>query len=130
MKKIIINESQKKLLGEISYGTVDKAYDRAKLFYNVKCAFEDFYNTVNDAIFDAKYNDIFGNGSTNPYLEKIKELADPIYDILNRKSEQQDNFFNATTGSIDHNKFFNSSDADENDIDDMDLTYLKRNYPK
>jgi hypothetical protein len=43
---------------------------------------------------------------------------------------QQDKFFDATTKSVDHNKFYNSNDDENNDIDDMDLRYLQNNYPK
>ena len=53
-----------------------------------------------------------------------------IYDMLNKKRDQQDKFFDATTGKIDHNKFWNSEEGQENDIDDMDLGHLQRNYPK
>jgi hypothetical protein len=49
---------------------------------------------------------------------------------LNKKYDQQNKFFDATTSKIDHDKFYDSLDGNENDIDDMDLTYLQKNYPK
>jgi hypothetical protein len=120
-------ESYNKLINEISYGMVDKAYDRSDdLFWDVRTSFEDFYAVLSDALFKSTE----GNKDYNPYLLKIKELSEPIYDILSKKKNQQDKFFDATTNSVDHNKFYDSPEADENDIDDMDLRYLQQNYPK
>lgn len=132
MKKVKLSEeSYKKLVNEISYGTVDRAYSRANdLFWDVRTSFDDFYNALQDAIYNTKYNSEEGEETNNPYLEKIMKLSEPIYDILIRKGNQQDNFFDSTSGSIDHNKFYMSDDAEENNIDDMDLDYLQKKYPK
>ena len=127
------NKLKNRLVNEISYGTVDRAYDRANdLFWDVKSQFEDFYNTLEDAIYKARYenHNKVNYGESNPYLEKIKELAEPIYDILKKKKNQQDKFFDATTDGVNRRKFYDSPDGEENDIDDMDLRYLQSNYPK
>lgn len=134
MKTIKLNEKsynvlKNSIINEISYGTVSNARDRAyDLFWDVRVAFDDFYTTLKDAMYKAKYEG--GNGSENPYLEKIKELSEPIYDILIKKNNQEDTFFNASTGSVSHEKFYDSPDAEENNIEDMDLNYLQKSYPK
>jgi hypothetical protein len=145
MKKVMMSEdSYNKLkerilegkfdsINEISYGTVDKAYDRSdELFNDVINSFNDFYETLKDAIWKSKYDDENNRfyGKVNSYLEKIMQMAEPIDDILCKKMSQQNKFFDATTGSVDHNKFYDSSDGQENDIDDMELQYLHQNYPK
>lgn len=125
------NKLKNKLINEISYGTVDHAYNRANdLFWEVRSTFEDFYSALDDAMFNAKYDSHDGEQTRNPYLEKIKGCADIIYDILNKKRDQQDKFFDATTGKIDHDKFWKSEESQENDIDDMDLNYLQKKFPK
>ncbi len=132
MKRINLREdSYHKLINEISYGTVDHAYDRANdIFWDVRSKFEDFYNSLNDAIYKVKYESEEGEQTNNPYLQKMLELSEPIYDILNKKYNQQNKFYDATTSKIDHDKFYDSLEGNENDIDDMDLTYLQKNYPK
>ena len=125
------NKLKDRLINEISYGTVEHAYDRTNdLFWEVRSTFEDFYNALDDAMFKAKYDSREGEQTSNPYLEKIKGCADIIYDMLNKKKEQQDKFFDATTSKVDHNKFFKSEESQENDIDDMDLNYLQKNFSK
>ena len=125
------NKLKNKLINEISYGTVDHAYDRANdIFWEVRSTFENFYSALDDAMFNVKYDSRDGEQTRNPYLEKIKGYADIIYDMLNKKKEQQDKFFDATIGKVDHNKFFKSDEGQENNIDDMDLGHLQRNYPK
>lgn len=125
------NKLKNKLINEISYGTVDHAYNRANdLFWEVRSTFEDFYSALDDAMFNGKYDSRDGEQTRNPYLEKIKGCADIIYDILNKKRDQQDKFFDATTGKIDHDKFWKSEESQENDIDDMDLNYLQKKFPK
>jgi len=125
------NKLKNKLINEISYGTVDHAYDRANdIFWEVRSTFENFYSALGDAMFNVKYDSRDGEQTRNPYLEKIKGYADIIYDMLNKKKEQQDKFFDATIGKVDHNKFFKSDEGQENNIDDMDLGHLQRNYPK
>ena len=125
------NKLKNKLVNEISYGTVDRAYGRYDdLFSDVRSTFEEFYSALDDAIFKAKYDSREGEQTSNPYLEKIKGCADIIYDMLNKKRDQQYKFFDATTGKVDHDKFWKSDESQENDIDDMDLGHLQRNYPK
>ena len=125
------NKLKDRLINEISYGTVDHAYDRSNgLFWEVRSTFEDFYSALDEAMFKAKYDSREGEQTSNPYLEKIKGFADIVYDRLNRKKEQQGEFCDATTGKVDHNKFFKSDEGQENDIDDMDLNYLQKNFPK
>jgi len=132
MKTITLNEKsynklKKRLVSEISYGTVDRAYDRSEiLFGDVMNCFQDFYTALSDALIQDRWD---GRREQNPYIVKIKELADQIYAILNKKSNQQSKFFDATTNGIDHKKFYDSDDAENNDIDDMDLRYLQNNYP-
>ena len=122
------NKLKSKLINEISYGTVSNAYDRSDdLFWELRTSFEDFQNALADAIYKDRED---GRSEQNPYLVKIKELSEPIYDILVKKRDQQDKFFDATTDGVDHDAFFKSPDADENELEDMDLNYLQKNYPK
>lgn len=127
MKRIIINESsyenvKDKLVNEISYGTVDNAERQSyNLFDEVFYSFDNFYSELSNALRNS--------GEPNPYLLKMKNYADEINKIVKRKKEQQDNFFKETS-KVDVNKFYNSQDAEENDIDDMDLNYLQQNYSK
>lgn len=125
------NKLKNKLINEISYGTVDHAYTRANdLFWEVHSTFEEFYNALDYAMFNVKYNSRDGEQTRNPYLEKIKGYADIIYDMLIKKRDQQDKFFDATTGKIDYDKFCKSKESQENDIDDMDLNYLQKKFPR
>ena len=125
------NKLKNKLVNEISYGTVDRAYGRYDdLFSDVRSTFEEFYGALDDAIFKAKYDSREGEQTSNPYLEKIKGCADIIYDMLNKKRDQQYKFFDATTGKVDHDKFWKSDEGQENDIDDMDLNYLQKKFSK
>jgi len=136
MKTITLNEKsynklKKRLVSEISYGTVDHAYYRSDdIFLEARRTFEDFYNALNEAIYNVKYESGNGEQTSNPYLDKIKKCADIIDDIFRQKKLQQDNFFDATIRGVDHNKFYDSDDAENNDIDDMDLRYLQKNYPE
>ena len=133
MKTITLNEKsynklKKRLINEISYGTVDKANERSEiLFGDVRDSFQNFYTALSNALIQDRWD---GRREQNPYIVKMKELADQIYAVLNKKSNQQSKFFDATTNDIDHNKFYDSDDAENNDIDDMDLRYLQNNYPK
>ena len=136
MKKITLKEEsynklKKRLVNEISYGTVDHAYNRSDdIFLDAKSAFEYFYGVLEDTIYKVKYESGDGEQTSNPYLEKVKRCADIIDDIFRQKKLQQDKFYDATTKNIDHNKFYDSDDAEKNDIGDMDLRYLQNNYPK
>ena len=109
MKTINLSESAyNKLINEISYGTAEKARDRAdELFYGVCTSFEEFYSYLKDAIFKSKYEG--GNGTPNPYLIKIQEIADTIYDILDKKRNQQE-YFDDEIGKVDYKKFFDSDE--------------------
>ena len=125
MKKVKLSEEsytklKNKLISEISYGMVDRAYDKSdEIFYHVMNSFDDFYVNLGDALIDSK---------ENPYLVKIKQYADSILDILNKKRNQQENFYN-TTKSVSQNDFYNSEDGMENSIEDMDLGYVRDKYP-
>ena len=125
MKKINLNEEsynklKNRIINEISYGTVDKAYNKSSdMFDGLKSSFDDFYTMLNEVLVD----------NENPYLDSIKEHADEILDILERKSDQQRNFFNATN-SVDSKKFYDSKEGEDNDMYDMDLRYLQDNYQK
>ena len=136
MKKVKLSEEsynklKESLINEISYGTVDRAYRRSgDIFFNVQSAFEEFYNTLTDALYNVQYESGEDEQTSNPYLNQIREYADAIYDIFNKKMDQRDKFFDATTKKIDHDKFWKSEDGQENDIDDMDLNYLQKNFPK
>jgi hypothetical protein len=121
------NKLKDKLVNEISYGTVDKSfYKSEELFGRVKSSFDDFYGYVEDAINRDMWG---GKRDYNPYLLKIKKLADIIGDIISNKIEQQ-NRFSDETNSVDSIKFYDSEDAENNDIDDMELRYLQDKYPK
>lgn len=136
MKKVKLSEEsynklKESLINEISYGTVDRAYRRSgDIFFNVQSAFEEFYNTLTDVLYNVQYESGEDEQTSNPYLNQIREYADAIYDIFNKKMDQRDKFFDATTKKIDHDKFWKSEDGQENDIDDMDLNYLQKKFPK
>lgn len=128
------NKLKNKLINEISYGTVGKASRRADdLFYNLKTSFEDFMSELDNSMLNARYD---GETDTNPYLEKIKELSKPIYDILSRKGKQIDNF-NDEEGKVSIKKYaddLQNMEPDEAekmpDIDDMEIRDAQRMYPK
>lgn len=120
-KRIRLTEEQiKKAINEISYGTVDKAYDKSDdTFTDVEYAFNDFYETI-------KYNiDV-----NNPYIIKIKEYADKIKKILDRKNIQRDNI-GYEISKFNHKKFYDDMNRpeDEEDYENLDLKYLQDKYP-
>jgi len=131
-KKVkLTEEGYNRLINEISYGKVDRAYERADdLFNNLRYAFDDFYTELRESIFKAEHDSAEGEQKQNPYLNKIKEYADIINDILIKKEKQQNRFFDETTGSVNHEDFYNGPDNGENGIDSMDLNYLQNNYPR
>ena len=93
MKKIILSEESfdviKDRVDEISDRMIGDAYDRSdNLFQKVRYSFEGFRDVLNDVI--------DGEQKSNPYLNRIKKLADEIEDILIMKKKQQKKFFNAT----------------------------------
>ena len=124
MKKINITEDQyrklSEVIDEISYRTVNIASNKSdNLFYKLGSTFSDFEDALNDVYV----------GDNNPYLEKIKGLSDEIRDILDKKM-QQSNRFHKEMNNFDRNKFYDSDDAEEHDVYDMDLNYLQNKYPK
>ena len=124
MKRINITEDQYRKLSEtideISYRTVNRASNKSdNLFYKLGSTFSDFEDALNDVYV----------GDNNPYLEKIKGLSDEIRDILDKKM-QQSNRFHKEMNNFDRNKFYDSDDAEEHDVYDMDLNYLQNKYPK
>lgn len=135
MKTVKLNEEaynklKNRLINEISYDMVSRASDMSyEVFHAVRSSFETFYDTLKEAMFSVKYDSKVGQQNSNPYLDKVKNCADIIYDILNRK-EKQENMFNQETSKVDHKLFNNSEDAQYNDIDDMDLRYLQDNFPR
>ena len=127
MKKVKLSEEsysklKNKLVNEISYGTVDNAYDKSsKIFGYVESSFDTFFEALKDALKDSK---------GNPYLSKINKFAKEIDAILRRKNAQRNEFFKATTLDVNPNNFYQSDDAENNDIGDMDLNYLRSKYPR
>ena len=134
MKKITLKEEsynrlKKSLVNEISYGLVNKAYDRSeRLFNDVIDSFKTFYETLEEAIIESKSSARHMDGELNPYLMKIKGLSEQINDILLKKEAQKDEF-NDAVDSVDVNKFDDSEEGENNNIDDMDFRYLQNNYP-
>lgn len=122
MKKVrLTEESYNKLVNEISYNTVDRAFDKCdKVFEEMTNTFRDFYDTV-------KYN----ADKKNPYVIKIKKYADAINNILERKYHQASNFDKELNG-VDVDKFYNDKYRPEvpEDYNEYEMGYLKRNYPK
>ena len=75
-------------LDEISKDMLNKASDKSDdLFFYVRIAFDNFSDVLDDTI---------DNNESNPYLNKIKELSDEIYEILQKKGKQGKKFFKAT----------------------------------
>lgn len=128
------NKLKNKLINEISYGTVGKASERANnLFHDLRTSFEDFISDLDNSIFKARYD---GETDTNPYLEKIKELSEPIYDILLKKDKQFDHF-NDEERKVSVKKYLDdlqNMEPDEAekmpDIDDMEIRDAQRMYPE
>lgn len=134
MKKLNItevayNKLKEKILNEISYGMVDRAYERSNdLFTRLHSSFLDFYDEL---MYPEHLSDEdTENYEKNPYIIKIKEYAEAILDILDKKNRQQDKFYDETMNKFDRNKFYDSEESKENDYDEMDLRYLQSEYPK
>lgn len=121
-------------INEISYGTVDKAYDKLeKIFGDMKSYFEDFYTSLNDAIFKVKHESSEGEAKQNPYLDKIKYYADRIDEVLRQKEKQRENFYDNTMRKFDYNKFYDDNEKPqewEDNYDNLDLRMLQQKYPK
>jgi len=119
MKRININEkAYDKLVNEISYGLVNKTSKKAyDTFHDLDELFGEFY--------DALEHD---TDRFNPYVKKIKQHADVIYDILASKRNQIKNFDNELD-NFDNEKFYDE-DEDGYGYDDLDLRTLQNKYPK
>ena len=124
MKKIKISENsynklKSALINEVSVGLVDAAYDKSDdVFWRVKSNFDSFYDEL-------EYN----VDTNNPYIIKIKEYADKIREILDRKDKQKDTFYDATK-DIDFYKYMESPEHDNVDYDELDLRVAQKRYPK
>lgn len=146
MKKVTMRESSYDMLkekilegkfdniNEISHGTVSRAYDRSDdLFYDARVAFEDFYTALDETLYKVKYESNHGEQTNNPYLDKIKNCADIIYDLFNQKKKQQDKFYDETMNKFDYKKFYGDKKKPEeweDNYDDLDLRMLQQKYPK
>ena len=122
MKKVKLTESAyNNLINEISYGTVSNAsYGSENIFYNLRVAFDDFYDCV-------KYN----ADTQNRYIIKIKEYADAIDDILMRKGKQRKNF-DTELNKVDTKEFYGDEKRPDEweDIEKADLKTIQKAYPK
>ena len=81
MKKVNLSEEsynklKKKLVRE---ATVGEAYD------DIRTSFEDLWATLNNAIIESNESNYDEEPSYNPYLLKIKEYVEPVYDMLNQE---------------------------------------------
>ena len=83
-------------------------------------AFNDFYDTV-------KYNEDINN----PYVKKIKEYAEKIASLLDRKNAQRNNI-NNELNKFDYKKFYGDigRPEDEEDYNNLDLRMLQDRYPR
>lgn len=132
MKRINLTESQFNKLAEeideISYRTVSDAATKGDdLFWKLSSVFSDFEDELEDSLNKEKYG--YVGGEPNPYLEKIKEYSNMIRQILDKKAVQT-NRFHKEMQDFDRGKFYDSDEAEENDVYDMDLNYLQNKYPR
>ena len=75
------NKLKNKLINEISYGTVDHAYNRANdLFWEVRSTFEDFYSALDDAMFNATQGAYLNNKGF------FMEIEVPTFTPLGKKT--------------------------------------------
>ena len=137
MKKIRLSEEslnklEKRLVNEISYGTVERASEKGEtLFDSLYTSFEDFLSTLNDAILDSEQGDNGYKQEANSYLLKIKQMAEPIQDVLVRKSKQSD-MFNQELNKVDTLSWHDDMEDKgwpQDDYSDDELRDLQRNYP-
>lgn len=142
MKKVKLTETsfnklKNKLLNEVTYGYVNRAYDWSdKLYDELIYAHQQFEYALSDAIFE--YDSVANKNvrdenekKVNPYLSKIKAYSDAIGVLLSAKEEQRDKFSDETK-DIDVEKFYKDKNRPEEfeDIDDVDLNTLKKDYSK
>lgn len=137
MKKIRLSEEslnklEKRLVNEISYGTVERASDKGDMiFTHLYSAFEDFLSALNESILDSEQGANGYKQNANPYLLKIKEMSEPIQDILLRKRDQIDNF-NQELNKFDELSWHDDMEDKgwpQDDYSDEDLRDLQTKYP-
>ena len=135
MKTVKLNENSYKrlrsaLINEISVGTVDNAHRRSeKIFWKVKSAFERFYDELDETLYNLEWETKDNEMKSNPYIDKIKEYADAIQGILDAKEAQGERFYDEVD-KINDDDFYNSPDADDTYLDDMELRDAQNKYPK
>ena len=82
MKKVKLSEEsfnklKSKLVNEATVG---------ESFYDVRTSFEDFWATLNNSIIESAESNGYDDTPTyNPFLMKIKEYVEPVYDMLNQE---------------------------------------------
>ena len=141
MKKVLLKEiSYNKLkeiltkelnsINEISYGTVDKAREKSDdIFHSLIVSFENFYEELREAKNNVEFN---GDNKPNQHLEEIEMYANAIYNILQRKKEQENNFYDEIN-KVDNKKFHSDENQPsewEDNMDNLDLRMLQAKYPK
>lgn len=136
MKKIKLEEDSYKrlksaLINEISVGLVDNANRVSdKIFWRVKSKFDSFYDELEETISNLMWEMDDNQMKSNPYISKIKEYADAIKVILDKKAAQGERFYDETD-KIDNRKFYDSltDDSDEY-LEDMELRDAQKKFPK
>ena len=82
MKKVKLSEEsfnklKSKLVNEVTVGDA---------FYDVRTSFEDFWAALNNSIIESREGEGYdGTPKYNPFLLKIKEYVEPVYDMLNQE---------------------------------------------
>ena len=121
MSKFIMREEAYKrlkdrLMNEISYDKVNKAYDVSDdIFSKMSSTFADFYHTVK-----------FNADETNPYVQRIKAYADKIKELIDKKYDQGRLFYDET-GKVDINKARKDDDKyGEDEIRDLQARYPRK----
>lgn len=119
------------LINEISVGLVDNANRVSdKIFWHLKSAFDSFYSELEDTMFNLRWNMEDNQMKSNPYISKIKEYADAIQEILDKKAAQGEKFYDETD-KIDHRKFYDSlTDDSDGYLEDMELRDAQKKFPK
>ena len=136
MKKVKLGEDsyerlKSALINEISVGLVDNANRVSdKIFWHVKNRFDSFYDELEETILNLRWEMDDNQMKSNPYISKIKEHADAIKVILDKKAAQGERFYDEID-KIDDEKFYDSltDDSDEY-LEDMELRDAQAKYPK
>lgn len=129
MKKVKMNESayerlKKRLINEISYGTVEKAANKSyDLYHELSDSFDEFVSCLDEALFKDGQD---GGDRQNPYLVKIKELSKQIEEIIDTKVKQMDRF-NGELDKINRTEYLYDTNGD---IEDEELMYLQNKYER